>query len=74
MGGKTRGGWIGSTVAGKGTAVMGVTLGVPDLVIFKMKPEPCTGLLDFIFFFSRMLIKEGKRTGITENHLRCSQV
>ena len=33
MGGKTRDGWIDSTVAAKGMALMGVTLGVPDRVI-----------------------------------------
>ena len=34
-----REGWIGSTVAGNRRAVMGVTLGVPDLVFFWMKPS-----------------------------------
>jgi hypothetical protein len=31
MGGKMKGGWIGSTVVSKGKIVMGVQKGVPDL-------------------------------------------
>ena len=45
MGGKTRGGWIGSTVVGKGKAVMGVQKGVPDLPSDNFKKEPMRAFL-----------------------------
>ena len=44
MGGKTRGGSIGSTVAGKGKAVMGVQKGVPDLPSDKFQEGTDVGI------------------------------
>ena len=56
MGGKTRGGLIGSTVAGKGKAVMGVQKGAPETEVQLTLAFLGAGLLAYVIIPGMLVI------------------